>query len=380
MSEQAAAAVTETAPSAPAAPAGIDMEAFSSLLNLEPGKAKAESVEKLPQVAEKPTKEPEHLAAANGRKLPKEPLDPLDFDPEKLSTPDELKAVSERIIKARRQALELIRSSHNAIAHAERLKRQQTERDAKLTERETRVAAWERVVSTSVDDLESGDSERFLTAVGKLSKSGDPAGFWRNAALSLAKGEKLKPAQAAQAAADPELKARLEALENQLTAKQHAEFTAQVESIKDRNLEAAKGNDETPMVKAFAADPETADQIREELAVIMETAAGLRKSTYQHDGRPIDIGTACGRLEERLRRTFELSQRADGKANGEKGTAGSAPEAGRAPSNEHSPKPETSQATIPAALSSAPVSADRPMTEEELRKQQIRQLDAIGFF
>src|ERR1700751_5349786 len=103
MSEPAAATpATETAPQTSAEPQ-IDMEAFSSLLNLEPGKAKEPD-----KPAEKPkdTKEPEHLAAANGRKPPKEPLDPLDFDPEKLSTPEELNAVKERIIKARKQALE----------------------------------------------------------------------------------------------------------------------------------------------------------------------------------------------------------------------------------------------------------------------------------
>ncbi len=372
MSEAVAAAVTET-PAAPppavAAEPAIDMDAFSAALNLEPGKPKAPEVKPEPA---KPTKEPEHLAAANGRKPPKEPLDPLDFDAEALKTPAELKAVSERIIKARKQALELIRSSHNAYAQAERLKRQQEARDRDLSGRETRVAAWERVVSTAVDDLESGDSERFLTAVGKLSKSGDPAGFWRNAALSLAKGEKLKPAQAAAVAADPELKQRLDALENQLKGKEDAEFTAQLESLKTRNLQAARENAETPLVVAYASDPRAAGDIRERLAQIMFDGA-------KEKGRPLTIAEACASLESELSVHFELSQRADGKTNGEKGTAGSAPEAGRATSKEP-PKPETTPATIPASLSSAPMSANRPMTEQEEREWQIRQAEAIGFF
>jgi len=355
MSEQAAAVETTQAPgaatSAPATPP-IDMEAFSSLLNLEPGKPKSEPkpAEVKPE-PEKKTKEPEHLAAANGRKAPSEPLDPLDFDPEKLTTPEEMKAVSERIIKARKQALELIRSSHNAYAQAERLKKQQTERDRTLTERETRVAAWERVVSTSVDDLESGDSERFLTAVAKLSKSGDPAGFWRNAALSLAKGEKLKPTQQAQVNADPELKRRLDALEQQISGRQEAEFNAQVEQLKSRNLQFAQKHEATPRVVAYATDERTADAIRERLADIMLSA-------HRQDGRPIDISKACEILESELSVHFELSQRADGQTTREKETAGSGPEAGRETSKEP-PKPETTVATIPAALSASPMSASR---------------------
>lgn len=382
MADQSAAAVTETpaapAPAAAAEPA-IDLEAFGSLLNLPPGKPKTEEKPaagtETKAGAEKKTKEPEHLAAANGRKPPKEPLDPLnehDFDAEQLKTPEALKAAAERIQKARRQALDLIRSSHNAIAQAERLKRQHTEKDRTLTERETRVAAWERLVSTAVDDLESGDSERFLTAVGKLSKSGDPAGFWRNAALSLAKGEKLKPAQAAQAAADPELKQRLEALERHLSGQADAEYNAQVEQLKTRNLEAAKGNAETPRVVAYATDPRAADAIRERLAEIM--VAGAKEK-----GRPLTVAEACASLEDELSVHFELSQRADDKTNGEKGTAASGAEAGRETSKDP-PKPETTPATIPASLTSAPVaSGNRQMTEAEEREWQIRQAEAIGF-
>ena len=124
---------------------------------------------------------------------------------------------------------------------------------------------------------------------------------------------------------------------------------------------------------AYATDPRAAGDIRERLAQIMFDGA-------KEKGRPLTIAEACASLESELSVHFELSQRADGKTNGEKGTAGSAPEAGRAPSNEPPPKPETTQATIPASLASAPMSANRPMTEQEEREWQIRQAEAIGFF
>src|SRR6185369_3579676 len=132
-------AVTETAAHAtPAAAAelGIDMDAFSAVLNLAPDKPKAAPAAEAKPEAGKTTKEPEHLAAANGRKPPvKEPLDPLneqDFDAEKLKTPEALKAAAERIQKARRQALELTRASHRAHAAAE-------QRERKIVARETGV-------------------------------------------------------------------------------------------------------------------------------------------------------------------------------------------------------------------------------------------------
>lgn len=381
MSEAIAAAVTETATAA-APPAGPSQEdELAALLKLDGPVKKPEPIaETKPEPAKfeaKPdkTREPEHLAAANGRKPPKEPIDPLDpkdFEDEKLSSPEAIKAARERIQKAQRQALELTRAAHRAHAAAEARERKLVARESGVVDRETRAAAWERAVSTAIEDLESGDSERFLTAVAKLSKSGDPAGFWRNASLSLAKGEKLKPQQAAQAAADPELRARLEQLEQMLHGRTQQEHESQVEQLKARNLEAAKGNSATPRVVAYATDERTAAATRERLAEI-------QMSEYRQHGRPIDISRACEILEAELSVHFELSQRADGKTNGEKGTTGSEPDAGRETSKDL-PKPETSQATIPAALSSAPASASRPMNEEEQRQLQIRRLDAIGFF
>lgn len=389
MSEAVAAQAIETAAPAAPPPEAAQADAIAALLDPLLAKKSAPVADKAPAAGEKSaekaaekdrnSKEPDHLAAANGRKPPKEPIDPLDpadFDDAKLGTPEAIKAARERIQKAQRQALELTRAAHRAHAAAERREKQLKSGEQQVSDREARAAAWERAVSTAIDDLESGDGERFLTAVGKLSKSGDPVGFWRNASLSLAKGEKLKPQQAAQAAADPELKARLERLEQVLHAGQAQTEEQQLEALKDRNLEAARQHAATPRVVAYATDPRTAAATREALANKMLLA-------YRQDGRPIDIAEACRRLESDLEVHFELSQRADGTAqaqtNREKETASSGLDAGRETSKDL-PKPETSQATIPAALSSAPASAHRPMNEDELKQQQIRQLDAVGFF
>ncbi len=377
MSEATAAAVTETVTTAPPPAVSSAEDDLARLLKMDdaPPKKAEPAPEPKPEPKTGKNGEPEHLAAANGRKPPKEPIDPLDpkdFEDEKLSSPEAIKAARERIQKAQRQALELTRAAHRSHAAAEAREKKLLTREAGVGDRETRAAAWERAVSTAIEDLESGDTERFLTAVQKLSKSGDPAGFWRNASLSLAKGEKLKPAQAAQVAADPELRARLEQLEQTLNGRAQQEHESQVEQLKTRNFEAAKANSATPRVVAYASDERAAGAIRERLAEI-------QMSAYRQHGRPIDISQACEILENELSVHFELSQRADGKTNGEKGTTGPEPDAGRETSKDL-PKPETSQVTIPAALSSSPASANRSMNEEERRQLQIRQLESLGIF
>jgi hypothetical protein len=383
MSESIAQVAAPAVAAAPP-PGEVDLdaqaEAIAALISGPAGAPKrapaTEETKPLPKVEQKATKEPEHLAAANGRKAPnrfEDPLNESDFAVEKLNSPDAVRAAAERVIKARREAAEFMRAAHRSHAAAEQREKKQQAREMTTEGREKRVEAWERAISTAIDDMESGDGVRFLTAVGKLSKSGDPAGFWRNASLSLAKGEPYSLKEKQAIAADPELKARLEQLEQTLHGRDEQEHARTVEQLKDRNLEAARKNEATPRVIAYAADERTAAAVRERLATIMMSA-------HRQHGRAIDISQACEILESELSVHFELSQRADGKTNGEKETTGPAPDAGRETSRELPPKPETSQATIPAALSSAPASAHRSMNEEEQKQSQIRQLDAIGFF
>lgn len=399
MSEAVAAAVTETAAPSTPPPEAAQADALAALLDGPvarksapvPDKSPADGAKSGEKTAEKGqnSKEPDHLAAANGRKPPKEPDDPLDegdFAPEKLNSPEAVAAAAERVVKARRQAAEFMRASHRSHAAAEKREHKLTEREQAVVDREKRAGIIERAQSekdAALDELTKGDVDNFLTAVAKLRNTTDPVGFWKACTVAIASGKPVPAKQQAQADANPELAARLERLEQHLARGEELTFAQQVEVAKDRNLEVAKGNAETKLVQLYASDPRTAAAIREELAIIMETAAGYQKSKYQHDGRPIDIGEACRRLEENLAVHFELSQRADGTAqartNHENETTGSEPDAGRETSKDF-PKPETSQATIPAALSSAPASAHRSMNEEEQRRLQIRQLENLGIF
>lgn len=392
MSEAVAAAVTETAAVNAPPPEEAQADALAALLDGPvarksapvPDKSPADGAKSGEKTAEKGqnSKEPDHLAAANGRKPPKEPDDPLDegdFAPEKLNSPEAVAAAAERVVKARRQAAEFMRASHRSHAAAEKREHKLTEREQAVVDREKRAGIIERAQSekdAALEELTKGDVDNFLTAVAKLRNTTDPVGFWKACTMAIASGKPVPAKQQAQAAADPELAARLERLEQHLARGAEQTHEQQVEALKDRNFETAKANAETQRVQVYANDPRTAPAIRNELARIMELA-------YQQDGRPIDIGEACRRLEKNLAVHFELSQRADGKAqagtNRENETAGSEPDAGRATSTAL-PKPETSQATIPAALSSAPASAHRSMNEEEIRKLQIRQLETLGIF
>lgn len=392
MSDAVAAAVTETAPVAAPPSEEAQADAIAALLDPLAAKKSAPIADKTPTAAEKSSekaaekgkdsKEPDHLAAANGRKPPKEPEDPLDeadFAPEKLDSPEAIKGAAERVVKARRQAAEFMRASHRSHAAAEKREHKLTEREQAVIEREKRAAIIERAQSekdAALDELTKGDADNFLTAVAKLRNTTDPVGFWKACTVAIASGKPVPAKQQAQADANPELAARLERLEQHLTRGEEQSFEAQREALKDQNLQAAKANAATPRVVAYASDERAAGAIRERLAEIM-------LSEYRQHGRPIDISRACEILESELSVHYELSQRSNGTAqaqtNRENGTTGSGPDAGRETSKDL-PKPETAQATIPASLSSAPASASRPMNEDELRDWQIRQLDAVGFF
>ena len=384
MSEANAAQVTETAAVAAPPPGPSAEDALAALLKMDdPAPKKPEPApEAKPEPKTAKNGEPEHLAAANGRKPPKDPIDPLDpkdFEDEKLTTEEARKAAAVRIQKANRQALELTRAAHRAHAAGEERERKIKAREAAVVEREQRASIIERhqgEKQKALDDLETGDVDAFLQGVAKLKKTTDPVGFWKQATLAIAQGKPIPKQQQAQADANPELAARLERLEQHLQRGVAQSEEAQIEQLKDRNFEAAKGLQQFERVQVYASDPRTAPSIRHELSRIMMLA-------YEQDGQPIDIGEACRRLEANLAVHFELSQRADGKAqagtNREKETASPGLDVGRE-TNTAPPKPETSQATIPAALSSAPASANRSMNEEEQRKLQIRQLESLGIF
>lgn len=382
MSDQVAPAAATSTPAAPPAPPSVDMAALSKLLDLDdapaaPAPAKPEPAKPEPKAEAKPA---ESKSVVPKVKEPIDPLDESDFADDKLSSPEAIKAARERLLKARAQQVELTRAAHRSHGAAGRRESVVEKKEADLAQKEAAIVAYDRTFKANMEDLQSGDAEKFLTAIHRLGNVGDPAGFWRTVSLKLASGGTFSEAEKKKAQDDPEIQRRLKQIEDAVLGKQQqdeeAEFNRQVETIKTRNLEFAAKHEATPRVVAYASDPRTAEYTKEALAEIM-------LSMHRQHGRPIDIAKACGILEENLAVHFELSQRADGTAqartNRENETTGLEPEAGRAPSQEP-PKPATSQATIPATLSTSPGGAQRRMSEEELKREQIRQLEAAGFF
>jgi hypothetical protein len=363
MSEAQAAPATPATP--PAAPA-INEAAALAMMGMGPAPepaAKAAETKTSPSKAA-PSAEDDDAT---------DPLDESLYSDEALATPEQLKAARARLFKHLGKVNELTRKSHRAHGAAEVREKKLERREESIKERETRVSAMERLQNQAIEDFESGDTTRFLTSVAKLSKTGDPVGFWRNCSIALAKGEAFKPAEKAAIAADPELKARLEGLERVVQERNAREENEQIERLKTQHFETAKSSaDKFPLVAAFCA--EKPERAREGIAAVMH-------EEFLRIGRAVDISTACGIIEAALSERYELSQRAGGKTNGEKGTTGSEPDAGRETSKEP-PKPETAiaPATVPAALASHPGSATRAESAEERRQREIREFEALGFF
>ncbi|HKY41375.1 MAG TPA: hypothetical protein VJN18_35825 [Polyangiaceae bacterium] len=366
MSDQAQSAATETTTPATGSGGGVDMAAFSALMSLPTDAPK-------PATETKEATKDAKAAPAAANPADDDAADPLDeslYTEEALSSPEKLKEARARLFKHLGKVNELTRKAHRAHGAAETREKKLAKREETVTGREHRVELVERSQAKAIEDLTSGDTQRFLTGFAAMTKAGDPAGFWKEVSLSLLKGEPVPKKQQAQAAADPDLQRRVDQLEQGFEVRREREETAEIERLKTQHYETAKSSgDKYPHVAAWAAaNPQDA---REGIAAVM-------LEECRRIGRPVDISTACGIIESALSSRYELSQRADGQTNGEKGTTGSGPDAGRETSKEP-PKPETA-VTVPAALASAPGSAMRSETEEERRARQIRELDQLGFF
>lgn len=302
-----------------------------------------------------------------------DPLDEKHFTEEALNTPEKREAARKLLFKHLDAVKDMTRKAHRAHGAAGKREEQIVRREVAVTQREQTAAAYDRAFQANLTDLQSGDPERFLTGLHRISNVGDAAGFWRNISLKLASGGTFTEKEKQQAQADPEIQRRLEQLEGALQGRVASEHQSAVEQLKTRNLQLATQNTTTPRVVAYATDPRTAEATRDALAEVM-------MSTHRQTGRPIDIGRACAILEESLAVHYELSQRADGQTNGEKETTGPEPDAGRATSRDLPPKPGEQPRTIPAQLGASPAAAVRPLTEREQREVTVQALDASGFF
>lgn len=362
MSEPQAAPAATAATIAPS----VDMAQFAALMNLP-----ADPAPQSAPAAPSPAAEATPAAAAPAV------VDPLAeelYADDKLATPEGIKAAREAIQAARAKATELTRAAHRAHATAEKRERDFAKTKESVLAEKHRTGQLSAFQQAAVADLQSGNPERFLTAVQRLTGTADPSGFWRDVSLKLASGGTFTPEEKRQAQKDPEVQAKLAQLEQFARSIQEREEDQQLEQLKTQHYEFAKTSAAHPHLAAFAAaHPE---QTREGIAAVM-------LEEFQRIGRPVDISTACGIIEASLAARYELSPRADGQTNREKVTTSPGLDAGRAPSGTEPPKPESATSapvTVPASLTSAPAGASRAQTPEELRAAQIRQLEASGFF
>ncbi len=309
---------------------------------------------------------------ADPGELDEDPLDDKHYTEEALNTPEKREAARARLFKHLNAVKEMTRKAHKAHGAAGRREASIEKREKAVEQREATAAAYDRAFQASLSDLQSGDPDRFLTGLHRLSNVGDPAGFWRTISLKLASGGTFTEKEKAQVQADPELRRRLDMLEQGIRQRQEADNETLIEQAKARNLQLATQNTATPRVVAYASDPRTADATRDALAQIMF-------DYHERTGRTLTVPQACAELESSLAVHYELSQRADGKTNGEKETAGPGPDAGRETSKDP-PKPDAQPRTIPAQLGASPAAAVRPLTEREQREATVQGLDAIGFW
>lgn len=330
-----------------------------------------------PMVPPKPAAAAAAPASKDGAKeAPADDDDPLDdkhYSEEALNTPEKRQAARARLFRHLDAVKEMTRKSHKSHGAAGRREATVERRETAVGQREAAAAAYDRAFQANLIDLQSGDPDRFLTGLHRLSNVGDPAGFWRTLSLKLASGGTFTEKEKQQAQADPEIQRRLEQIEGAINGRAAAEETSALEQAKARNLQQATQNTATPRVVAYAADPRTADATREALAKIMI-------DHHDRTGRALTVPQACAELEQSLAVHYELSQRADGQTNGEKGTTGLVPDAGRDTSKDLPPKPGAQPNTIPAQLGASPAAAVRPLTEREQKEATVQGLEAIGFF
>jgi hypothetical protein len=321
-----------------------------------------------------PTQTNAQATSAEVKTTPAEPtpVDPLAeelYAENVLQTPEQAREAAKLLRTERAKAAELRKKALNAHSQAEKREAKVKRRETELAERETRVSAVERYQAATQADLESGDAERFLTAVARASKSADPASFWKKVSMKLASGGTFTEAEKRQAQADPETQQRLAAIEHGIIQQREREETAYIEHLKTQNLHFAQKSEQHPFLKLYST--EQAANIREALAATM-----LREARER--GAPIDVKTACDILEESLKVQYELSQRVGGKTNGEKETADPGSDAGRETSGQP-PKPETATrapATVPASLTATQGQTQRALSPREVRTQQVQSLPA----
>lgn len=314
-----------------------------------------------------------------------DPLDEALFSDEHLSTPEQIRAKAALVREQVSEALKIRRAAHNARAEAERREAKFRGTKQATLQEKSAVAATAQFLQGELAEIQSGDPDRFIAAVARLSKHSDPPAFWREVAIKLAQGPAPK---AAAAKLDPEQQARLDRLEQnereRVAAARRSEEDSFIAEKEGELFTEAKASEAHPLLQRL----ESANRQNFEI--------GLRNAKlrgYQETGKPIDNKTACDMVEKELRFFSELSQRTDG-TNGdttrEKETAALVAGQGGKPGRLAVAKTEPAQSsptqksstvtTVPASLTAEPAASKRGLTESEKRQARLEQLDQIGFF
>ena len=315
-----------------------------------------------------------------------DPLDESMFTDEALSNPAKLQEARELLRKEMATAKDMRQKAHNARAEAERRESKFKGKKSDTLARESSLRAQEARLQADIADMQQGDPNRFIQAIGRLSNHPDPAKWWReNVATSLAKGEafKSKTAEIPKEIQDQldAIKAERESEKQAFAQQQNAQAEAQIQQLRIEQVNVARTFDDLPQVRHLA---------NERPAVVDARLSAIRMEHYQEHGTPIDIRGACALLEEEIRSHYELLQRAgnpNGVMNGDRGAAGFVP--GQTGKSEQIAKPASAQSppsrqqslnTLPSSLTSEPAANKRGLTSSEKQAADIEAFERLGIF
>lgn len=296
---------------------------------------------------------------------PANDVDPLDFIDEATEwTPEAIARAKATLLAERKKANDLRKKAQNAHAAAEAREAKFKKNKQGVFAKEHSVQAREAMIDAAVKDLQKGDPDAFISAVGKLSGSTDPHKFWRDVSIKLASGGKVSEPEPA-AVVSPEIQARLDQLEAHIAQQGRAETEQKINQLRHQQLQFAQTSAAHPLLNAYSVDnPEYVDQ----------SITQFRLQEFDRTGRPISVEQACDRIEQELNKQYEILQRANGQrgSNGEREDTGPVPDSGRETSALAKPgmaasRPQTAT-TIPSSLTSEPAVGKRPRTRQEERQ------------
>jgi len=311
-----------------------------------------------------------------------DPLADELFTDDKLATPEQVRAAAKLVRDEAKVALDIRRKAHNARAEAERKEAKLRHTKERTLADKSAIAATANFLQGELAELQSGDPDRFIAAIGRLSKHADPPELWRSMALKLATGAGKK------VEIPDEVKQRIAQLEQQekqrAEAATAAEHTRALAELRASHIAEAEKADAFPGVKALATRMPD---------IFWDAVREVKQDHFKEHGTPLDTGKSFGIIEGRLKAFSELNQPADGSngdttrekdsatpAVGQDGAPGRPTVAKTEPAQSSPPHKSSTVQTVPSSLTSEPARTKRNLSEAEKKEAITRQLDELGFF